>query len=337
MHSPLTQALKGVVSGAGYRPGLNLKKADLHLHSNYSYDVLNLPELSPRALYDKAVEKGMGFFTLTDHETIRGIQALQKELAREFGDRPPIPMVTGIEIKVRDQAIGHTVHVNVLGLNQDQMLELARRRKSIDRFLEFCEQEDLYHAYNHPFWFERGERGQLSTITALIERFPLIELNAGRIPQLNGRTLQLARRFGKAVIATSDSHTGQVGKAYTMAPGETPDDFLGNVRSGVSQAVPHILTFREFIHEIGETIDLVFLRQTAFRPKPTFLRQMPVARRIAHATLGSRLIMRPWPLKQVARRAMQVMAWAPAYAFILQQRRMHWRLGASEVPAGVSP
>ena len=37
------------------------RKADLHLHSNFSYDVLNLPQLSPRALYDKAVRKGMGF------------------------------------------------------------------------------------------------------------------------------------------------------------------------------------------------------------------------------------------------------------------------------------
>ncbi len=292
--------------------------------------MLNLPELSPRALYDKAVADGMGFFTLTDHETLLGIEALRRELAAEFGEKPPIPVISGIEIKVRDPKIGHTVHVNVLGLDQRQMLALARRRKSLDRFLAYCAAEDLYHAYNHPFWFERGERAELSTIKALIERFPIVEMNAGRIPQLNGRTLDLARKLGKQVIATSDSHTGQVGKAYTMAPGETADEFLRNIRSGVSQAIPHHVTIREFIREVGETIDLVFVRQTAFRPKPTFLRQLPLARWIAHTTLGSERIMRPRPFKRAACAAMQLLAYAPAFAFIVQQLRMHARLGEIE-------
>jgi predicted metal-dependent phosphoesterase TrpH len=330
MRSDLLSAIAGVVNGPAYKQGLSYKKADLHLHSSYSYDVLNLPELSPRALYEKAVADGMGFFTLTDHETMLGIRALERELAAEYGDKPPIPVISGIEIKVRDPKIGHTVHVNVLGLDQRQMLALARRRKSLDRFLEFCQNEDLYHAYNHPFWFERGERGELSTIKALIERFPIVEMNAGRIPQLNGRTLQLARMLGKQVVATSDSHTGQVGKAYTMAPGDTAEEFLRNVRSGVSQAVPHNVTVRGFIREVGETIDLVFVRQTAFRPKPTFLRQLPVARWIAHTTLGSERIMKPRSSKRLARAAMQILAYAPALAFILQQLRMHARLGEIE-------
>jgi hypothetical protein len=330
MRSDLISVITGVVSGPAYRQGLVYKKADLHLHSSYSYDVLNLPELSPRALYDKAVAEGMGFFTLTDHETMLGIAALEKELEAEFGDRPPIPLITGIEMKIRDPKIGHTVHVNVLGLDQRQMLALARRRKSLDLFLEFCAAEDLYHAYNHPFWFERGERAELSTIRGLIARFPIVEMNAGRIPQLNGRTLHLARVLERQVVATSDSHTGRVGKAYTMAPGETPGEFLRNIRNGVSQAVPHSASIREFIREVGETIDLVFVRQNAFRPKPTFLRQLPLARWIAHTTLGSDRIMRPRLLKQAACAAMQVLAYAPAFAFILQQIRMHVRLGEIE-------
>jgi predicted metal-dependent phosphoesterase TrpH len=330
MRSDLLSAITGVVNGPAYKPGPRYKKADLHLHSNYSYDVLNLPELSPRALYDKAVASGMGFFTLTDHETILGIDRLRKDLAAEFGEDPPIPVITGIEIKVRDPKIGHTVHVNVLGLDQQQMLALARRRKSLDLFLQYCREEDLYHAYNHPFWFERGERASLSTITALIERFPIVEMNAGRIPQLNGRTLHLARKFGKQVVATSDSHTGQVGKAYSMAPGDTPEEFLRNIRDGVCQAAPHNATIREFIREVGDTIDLVFVRQGAFRPKPTFLRQLPVARWLANTTLGSERIMRPHPFKRAVCAAMQILAYAPAYAFILQQLRMHWRLGDIE-------
>jgi predicted metal-dependent phosphoesterase TrpH len=319
------------VYGPTYDPDRTYKKADLHLHSNYSYDVLNLPELSPRNLYDKAVAKGMGFFTLTDHETIRGIDALRRELERDYGDAPPIPIIRGIEIKVRDPKVGHTVHVNILGLDQTQMLELARRRKSLDRFLEFCQGEDLYHAYNHPFWFERGERATLPTVTDLIGRFPVVELNAGRIPQLNGRTLEIARRFDRQIVATSDSHTGRVAKAYTMAPGETPETFLRNIRSGVSVAVPHHASPGEFLDEVRETIELVFLRQSAFRIKKTFLKQNPVARRIASTALASDFVMRPRTLKRAVGKMMQVMAVPPAYAFILQQKRMHWRLGEAEI------
>jgi hypothetical protein len=77
------------------------------------------------------------------------------------------------------------------------------------------------------------------------------------------------------------------------------------------------------MREIRETIDLVFVKQEAFRPKRTFLKQTPMARRIAHATLGSETLMRPRPLKRGVKAAMEIMACAPAYAFILQQR--WWR------------
>ena len=321
-------ASKGPVPGSLFSADLVCRKADLHLHSHFSYDVLNVPELSPRNLYNKAVARGMGFFTLTDHETLKGIEALRRELAAEFGDGPPIPLISGIEIKVKDPAIGHTVHVNVLGLDGKQMGQLARRRRSMTEFLAYCRDQQLYHAYNHPFWFERGERADLETVTRLADRFPLVELNAGRIPQLNWRTTEIARRLGKQVIATSDSHTGQVGKAYTMAPGDTPEEFLGNVLAGASLAVPHHFSYRGFMREIRETTDLVFLSQkAAFRPKRTFLKQTPVARKIARTALGSNLLMKPRVLKQGVRAAVHVMAYAPAWLFVLQQRRMHARLG----------
>jgi predicted metal-dependent phosphoesterase TrpH len=318
---------RGIVNGTAYQEGLAYRKADLHLHSNYSYDVLNIDDLSPRALYDKAVRQGMGFFTLTDHDTLKGIEALRAELTAEFGDHPPIPILNGVEMRLMDPSIGHYIHVNVLGLDRAQFQELARRRRSVARFVEYCREQDLYHAYNHPFWFERGQKGSLAAVTRLVEMFPVIELNAGRIPQLNKRTLELARRFGKQVVASSDSHTGQVGKAYTMAPGETAEEFLRNIRSGVSRAVPSNASFSEFMREVRETIDLVFIKQSAFTPKRTFLKSTPVARAIARTALGSELLMGPRPLKRVVQEALQVIAYAPVYAFILQQRRMDWRMG----------
>lgn len=321
--------LPGTIEGPATSPVLRYKKADLHLHSNFSYDVLNLPELSPRSLYDKAVERGMDFFCLTDHETMKGYESLRAELEREFGDALPIPLISGVEIKVRDPRVGHTVHINVLGLDRRDLGQLARRRRSLDDFLAYCEERDLFHVYNHPFWFERGEKASLATISQLIARFPVVELNAGRIPQLNGRTLGLARRHARNIVATSDSHTGRVGKAYTEAPGETPQEFLRNIRRGAWRAVSHHASFLEFMREVRETIDLVFVKQNAFTPKRTFLKQLPLARRIACGILGSETLMGPRKLKIGVQRGIEVLALTPAYAFILQQRRMNWRMDDS--------
>lgn len=327
MPPEVLRAIQNPIVGSQYRTGLTYRKADLHLHSNFSYDVLNLPQLSPRALYDKAIRKGMGFFTLTDHETMRGILALERQLQSEFGDAPPIPLIRGVEIKLKDPDVGHTVHVNVLGLTLEQFLDLARRRKSLEAFLEYCQEHRLYHAYNHPFWFERGERGSLDRVAQTIARFPVIELNAGRIPQLNHRTATLAKRYGKQLVATSDSHTGQVAKAYTMALGDTAEEFLHSITTGASVAVPRNASFGDFMDEVRHVIDLVFAGHQAFHMKRTFLRSNPWARAIAEAALRSDRLMRPGRLQRSLCRSLQVLAHGPAYAFILQQKKMDSRLG----------
>ena len=167
----------------------------------------------------------------------------------------------------------------------------------------------------------------------------MTELNAGRIPQLNGRTLQIAQRFGTQVVATSDSHTGQVGKAWTEAPGDTPEEFLRNIRRGAGRAVPHDASFLEFMREVLETIDLVFVKQNAFTPKRTFLKQLPVARKIACGVLGNETLMGPRPLKRGVQHGLALLALTPAYAFILQQRRCTggWRTRSSLAPSAVRP
>lgn len=324
-------------TGDVIRASAGFKKADLHLHSSFSGDVPDLPELSPRALYNKAVALGMDYFTLTDHDTMKGVRALAQELAREFGQQPPIPLVPGVELKVRDPLIGHTVHINVLNLNTRQLRELGRRRRSMGSFLAYCREQRLYHAYNHPFWFERRERPCLETILALIAEFPVVELNAGRIPEVNRRTARLARHQGKHLVANSDSHTGQVGKAYTMAPGDTPATFLENVLCGNSQAVPEHLVFRDFMAEIMQLIDLVFADRPYSGFKRTLLKQAPAARTMARALIGTRRLMGARMFRGTLRVLMHTLSHAPAYAYIVSQRRMDVRVGRAEAALRVTP
>jgi predicted metal-dependent phosphoesterase TrpH len=313
--------------GPQFKESLEYKTADLHLHSNYSYDVVNLSALSPRSLYEKAVESGMGFFTLTDHDTILGIQALEREIARDYGSEAPIPLIPGIEYTIRDDGIGHTIHVNVLGLDLQQMLELARRRKSLASFLAFCRSEDLYHAYNHPFWFQRGEHGNPRAVRGLIPEFPVIELNAGRIGQLNHRTHRIAMECGRVVVATSDSHTGFVGKGYSAAPGRTPAEFLRNVREGVSYAVPHHLNLPDFVQEICQLTDMVFTgRPRDFKLKRTLFRGMPVVRLMTNAALGTQRRMPSESMRALVRHLVRMLVYPPAYAFVRGQARMERRI-----------
>jgi predicted metal-dependent phosphoesterase TrpH len=313
------------------RPGLaGFRKADLHLHSSFSHDVPDLPELSPRALYDKAVARGMDYFTLTDHDTMKGVRTLARELEREFGPVPPIPLIPGVELKVRDPLIGHTVHINVLDLNARQLRELGRRRRSMGAFLAYCRDQGLYHAYNHPFWFERREHPRLETILALIGEFPVVELNAGRIPEVNRRTARLAWRHGRHLVANSDSHTGQVGRAYTMAPGDTSAEFLGNVLRGTSHVVPDHLVFRGFMAEIMQVIDLVFADRPRSAFKRTLLKQAPAARAMARALLGTRQLMGARLFHGTIRVLMRALSHGPAYAYILSQRWMDLRVARAE-------
>jgi predicted metal-dependent phosphoesterase TrpH len=314
---------RGVAASQGEQ--VSRMRADLHVHSNYSYDVPNLPEFSPRALYDRAVESGMGLFALTDHDTLDGFLALRRELRDAYGDRPPIPLLSGVEIKVCDPAVGHTIHVNVLGLAPEQFVELTRRTRSVDAILAYCREHGLFHVYDHPFWFERGERPAPGAVEALIARFPVIELNGGRIRELNARTEQLARRHGKPLLAASDTHTGRVGKSFTRAPGDGADSYLASILAGRGEPCPDHMTSATLLAEISHTVDLVLqgIARYSRLPLPS---GADWRTRLWGRILGPRWLYRRRLPRRGVGRLLKFLARTPVHAFIRGQRRMLLRL-----------
>lgn len=86
---------------------------DLHLHSKRSDGVL-----SPTELVDKAYSLGIKIMSLTDHDTVTGVEEAQRR-AKELG----ITCITGLEISAR---LNDEVHV--LGYNVDTEDEEFKQR-----------------------------------------------------------------------------------------------------------------------------------------------------------------------------------------------------------------
>jgi hypothetical protein len=226
--------------------------ADLHLHTLFSYDVLPVPSLHPEALYRKAIDMGMGYVTFTDHDTIRAHQVL--------GER--VGLVSGVEMKIRDlDLVGHTIHVNVYDLDGEEFQELAAIAKvdaDLKAFVAFLERRGLPFVYNHPFWFEPGERPNLRSIPEVVKLFPVMEHNMHRVEMKNRFAMTVARRYGKGLVAATDSHSGAVGKVRTLAKGETFREYFGNIAAGRSRIVAHDLTVQDLIDELNGWIELIF-------------------------------------------------------------------------------
>jgi predicted metal-dependent phosphoesterase TrpH len=233
------------------------RAADLHVHTFCSPDVLPAGPLHPEALYLKAKAAGLDFVTFTDHDTMQ---------AYELVGRRREGLVTGVEIKVHDpEMVGHTIHVNVYDLYLDQFSELKEiaEAEDLNGFLACLKRNDLPHVYNHPLWFEPGERPNLAAVPKLARLFPVLEYNMHRIDRKNQLVMEMARKFNRGLVAATDTHSGMVGKIYTIAKGETFREFFRNIKKGNSYIVVRDLTREDLVEEINAWIGLVFSLETA--------------------------------------------------------------------------
>ncbi len=244
----------------------HLRRADLHVHSSASFDVPDLPSLRPRALFEKALghpeaSRRMDFFTLTDHDTMAGYEALVRELGE--GDRRLV--IPAVEHTLRDPDIGFSIHVNLYGLDPDGYADLQRNVRTLDELIETCERDGILYQYNHPTWWERRElrREQVDfrKLPEIAARFPVLELNAGRTAQQNLITRRMAEDLGKALTSSTDTHTGDVGRAHTLAAGETAEEFLGAAWRGESEMALHAITYSGLLDEAHALIDEILQQE----------------------------------------------------------------------------
>ena len=80
----------------------------------------------------------------------------------------------------------------------------------------------------------------------------------------------LARKYGKGVVATTDSHTGHMGAVYTLAKGETFRELFDNIQKGRSYIVVEGGTRRHLTKEISSWVELAFSTDRQVRKERDF-------------------------------------------------------------------
>ncbi len=312
-----------------------LRRADLHLHSHVSHDVPDLASLSPRALFERALAhpdptRRMDYFTLTDHDTMDGYRRLIRELP-EADRRLVIP---GVEHTLRDPQIGFSIHVNLYLLHPDTYARLRREVITLAELLGFCAEHGVLAQYNHPTWFEPAElrRGQVdfAKVRHIAACFDVLELNAGRPRRLNEATEALARRLGKHLTANSDSHGGDPGLAYNVAPGDTTVAFLHNIWRGLGSVRTSDMTYHGMLRVVHGLIDAVLDDRQGLALAESMLHsQHRLLEQVALRLINSRLLRQHGPGREGLRLLLKQISRPVILGWLRQEQQLSRELIAS--------
>jgi predicted metal-dependent phosphoesterase TrpH len=309
------------------------RKADLHVHSNVSYDVPDLPFLAPRALFERALgERGMDYFTLTDHDTMAGYSQLVAQLP-EADRRLVIP---GVEHTLLDPHIGFSIHVNLYQLDPDTYARLRGEVVTLEDLLWFCEEEGILAQYNHPTWFEPAElhrrQVDLAKVALIAECFEVLELNAGRPARLNETTATLARVLGKTLTANSDSHSGDIGLAYNLALGESTAAFLHSIWAGRGERVTADMTFQGMLGVVHHFIDRVLDdRDGVVLVKSMVPIQNPLVRTVVLRLLNSRWLREVTIAREGSRHLLKQVGRAMVHSWLAEAQALESAIGESSL------
>jgi predicted metal-dependent phosphoesterase TrpH len=299
--------------------------ADLHVHTHHSYDVIPTRFVDPLALYRKARRLGMTHIVFTDHDSMGAYDQIGWD--REG-------LVPAVEVKILDpKRVGHTIHVNVYTLNSGQFREIRRIAgvaRDIERLAAYLRSERLPFIFNHPFWHEPGETPNLQAVFEVADFFPVLEYNAGRIRRINGQALRLALTKGKGIVAATDTHVGDIGRAFTVASGGTFREFFDEIQAGRSCIVPADLTLPRLKEETAIRIRHLFDKSGWLHPKESLA--IETGNAILDAIVGRRAQAAPQTPGVIDRLLRAVLATLsrsgiPGSLYIRSQRNLADRIG----------
>jgi glycosyltransferase involved in cell wall biosynthesis/predicted metal-dependent phosphoesterase TrpH len=212
-------------------------RADLHCHSTASQlsklgvqRALGLPECAtpPEEVYELAKRREMDFVTITDHDTIAGVQQIadchdvfvSEELTAWFKGEP------------------QAVHVLCYGITADDHEWLQAHADDVEQVAEYLHEHEIACALAHPFYAVEApltarHRRRLAQLFGVWET-----RNGSRARELNAPAAVYIETHGGTGVAGSDDHAGvDIGRTFTETPvAHTWHELLGHVRDGRASA-----------------------------------------------------------------------------------------------------
>jgi hypothetical protein len=204
-------------------------RADIHMHTN-----LGDGWASPARVIEEATRKGLRLIAITDHDHLEGAKRVEELLARQNN---ALQLITGVEVSTRQ---GH-----LLGLF---VKKAPKAMRSVEESIEAIKDQGGLVIVPHPL-------GRLvpslsrKKIDALLEKGYTIDgieiYNPSPANASMRSTVRTAnQQWHFAETGGSDAHFWQhIGAAYTLFPGNTPEDFRRailerTVRSGGQELPP---------------------------------------------------------------------------------------------------
>jgi predicted metal-dependent phosphoesterase TrpH len=188
-------------------------KADLHIHSQYSFDSRNALE----DIVKRCQETGINCVAIADHGTAEGGLRLQKIA--------PFPVIVAEEIL--------TPAGEIMGMFLQETIETKIPLE--DAIKRIKAQGGLV---NVPHPFDKYNRDGLGKIIMEqhIDDVDIIEVFNARspLPSNSRQSLKFATKHGKPGSAGSDSHTiAEIGRTYIEIPEfKTKEEFLISLKKG---------------------------------------------------------------------------------------------------------
>jgi predicted metal-dependent phosphoesterase TrpH len=186
--------------------------ADLHIHTNYSFDASIHPKTLVERLYAHPFIKAAA---ITDHNTVEGYGKV-RELARAYKD---ILIIPGVEIATTE---GDLI---VLGVE-----ELPPKPWTVRDIIDFARQNGGLVVVAHPYRaYGLGDSAKKYPVDAIEV------LNGASSPNVNKLAENLAKTMGLPGVAGSDAHSvEELWTAYTEVQAALDvDEVLRAIKSGL--------------------------------------------------------------------------------------------------------
>lgn len=188
-------------------------KADLHIHTSYSYDAIS----SPKEVVKTAILRGINCICITDHGEIKGAIEVLKA-----GFDQDILVIPGIEIQSK---LGDVLGINVKKIIPDGL--------SLEETVKEIRKQGGMAVIPHPFsWPMRAFLGKEKDLllAEAIEAF-----NATLFGFSNKKALSFIQKHNLPFTAGSDAHSADsVGKAFiemTEKNPLSPEEVLEEIRN----------------------------------------------------------------------------------------------------------